>query len=245
MMMMVVMLRCLCDDFFRYGLFKQLQHDMVDGENETILSSSSASASELSPSKTVTKFGNDDNDDDDDPTPDPKIVGVMQSKHYGGSGSRIHTIRDHSKDHILFPQLRLTRLNDEARRPEPTKDSPLYNVVHSAYRSYILYPLRRYDIDVDQCIEVETGWALHSYPADLYTIQVNLNPAYVRHGLACFTTNLDMLVGRMPPFDRIALFVYNWTNSKTVTIHPSDDVFEIRFIPKQSFWLTTDGAVRD
>lgn len=174
--------------------------------------------------------------------PDPKIVGVMQWRHYGADPSRLDATESHAMDHVLYPQLRLSRLDADAVRPVPTKDSKLYKFAQSAYRSYNFYPIRSYDIDVDQCVEVETGWALHSFPAELYTIQANVNPAYVRHGLACFSTCLDSLLGR-EPFNRISFFVYNWTNSKIVRIHPNDDVFEVRLLPKQKFWLSTDGAM--
>lgn len=174
---------------------------------------------------------------------DPKVVGVMQSKTYGNDPHRMDRGADHSKDHLQYPMVRFTRMDDRARRPEPTKDSPEYNVLHAAYRSYLLFPIERYTVDVDESIEVETGWALHSYPAEIYTIQVSITPLYIRHGLACYTQCLDSLLGRDYPNNRIVLQVYNWTNNRRVSINPRDDVFEIRLIPKQKFWITTDGGM--
>lgn len=172
---------------------------------------------------------------------DPKVVGVDQHKRWGDDPNRRNNVEDHSKDYLMYPMLKLSSTSEKALRPMPTKDSRIYDVLQSAYRSFLFFPLEVYTIQPGDTMEIDTGWALYSYPAETYTLQVCMTPAYIRLGLACFTTCIDSILGTKFG-KRISFAVHNFSTERAITIYPRDDVFELRMIPKQKFWISTAGV---
>lgn len=118
--------------------------------------------------------------------------------------------------------------------PRPTFDSHDYGSTHP-HRSYLMCPLYRYVVAPGQTVLVETGWALHGYPAATHTVLLRLSVTAVRSMLATTLVTLDSMLGQAGSLDNIIVPVTNNHSRDNAFLGPEDRIFEISMVPKLQF----------
>jgi len=137
----------------------------------------------------------------------------------------------------------LIKHSDSAIRPRPANYRGA-DPARQAWNRWVICAKGEYSVHPGTTERVQTGWTLHTYPADAYSLELRLTEWAARAGLLLTNPTLDTLT-RFGTEADISPIVYNTKISGIVRVRPTDTFFELCLIPKVNFTIATDSTFDD